>query len=66
MGRRKRKNSPQAMWLTWLAIVLIVAGILLDFAYLFTDGFMLMYLGAGCTVIGILSLVAQTKLSNSR
>lgn len=54
------------MWLTWLAIILIVAGIVLEFFSAFTDGFTLTYLGAGCLIAGILCMVAQTKLSHSR
>lgn len=54
------------MWMTYLAILLIVAGVLLDFISIFTDGYLLMYLGAGCIVLAILFLAAQSKLSSSR
>ncbi|MDO5747458.1 MAG: hypothetical protein Q4P66_07370 [Actinomycetaceae bacterium] len=66
MSGKNSKKQVEGMWLTWLAILLIVVGMLQEFLWMFFDGNTLMWTGAGCVVAGIACMAYLGKKTSHK
>lgn len=59
--RKKRQKPVKGMWLTWLFIFLIVASMIQEFLWMFSDSDMFMWTGLGCFLAGMACIVFWGK-----
>ena len=62
MSKRRRRQPLRGMWLTWLAIFLVCAGIVCEFLWLFFDANTLLFAGGAFVVAGVLCMAASSTL----